>query len=343
MPNSVLWICLVAIWLFVLVPMVVKARPELRKTTQATLAARVLHQGGRQVAGLRTRLAQGRHPHDTEWEPPAREYHKTITMSEEPEGDTLSTDPETATSESASDKDEVVATRIALKSDDLGKDAPAIKFDDDLDDDLNIDSATDDSDDVDEYFGKSDDSTAEEASDDDDLDDVAEVDEEPEDADEAAVGDDSAAGRRGRGGYDPDADLRRSETRYRARQRTLLALAVLTVVAAIMGLTLGTIGWAATGVAAALLVGYLFFLRRSVANEQRIRARRAARLARNRRVEAARHDRPESDRRAEVPTRLRRPGAVVLEIDDEDPVFDHLPHYQLHRPSEQPADYRRVV
>jgi hypothetical protein len=25
-----------------------------------------------------------------------------------------------------------------------------------------------------------------------------------------------------------------------------------------------------------------------------------------------------------VPSRLRRPGAVVLEIDDEDPIFEHL-------------------
>ncbi len=26
----------------------------------------------------------------------------------------------------------------------------------------------------------------------------------------------------------------------------------------------------------------------------------------------------------EFPTRLQRPGAVVLEIDDEDPIFEHL-------------------
>jgi len=25
-----------------------------------------------------------------------------------------------------------------------------------------------------------------------------------------------------------------------------------------------------------------------------------------------------------VPARLRRPGSVVLEIDDEDPIFEHL-------------------
>jgi hypothetical protein len=39
-----------------------------------------------------------------------------------------------------------------------------------------------------------------------------------------------------------------------------------------------------------------------------------------------------------VPSRLRRPGSVVLEIDDEDPVFEHLDHatydeYELARAS----------
>jgi hypothetical protein len=31
-----------------------------------------------------------------------------------------------------------------------------------------------------------------------------------------------------------------------------------------------------------------------------------------------------------TPERLRRPGAVVLEVDDEDPAFDHLEHYDEH-------------
>jgi hypothetical protein len=31
-----------------------------------------------------------------------------------------------------------------------------------------------------------------------------------------------------------------------------------------------------------------------------------------------------ADRSPDVPSRLRRPGAAVLEIDDEDPSFEHL-------------------
>jgi len=332
MPNSVLWICLVAIWLFVLVPMVVKARPELRKTTQATLAARVLHQGGRQVAGLRTKLAQGRHPHDAEWEPPAREYHKAINISE-----TL-TDDET---DEAADS-EKATVKVATKTEKFEKDAPAINLDDDLEDDLNIDAdESAEAADIDEYFGKADDTVAD---DEDDFDDVAEADDDVAVEDAADDEDfETASTRRGRGGYDPDADLRRSETRYRNRQRTLVALATVTAVAVVLGVMLGTVGWALTGVAGVLLVGYMYFLRRSVANEQRIRARRAARLARKRRDEGVRRERPVADGWAQPQAQRRRPAGVVLEIDDEDPVFDHLPHYQLRERGQRSEDYRRVV
>ncbi|MGB2949087.1 MAG: hypothetical protein WBB99_09210, partial [Rhodococcus sp. (in: high G+C Gram-positive bacteria)] len=42
-----------------------------------------------------------------------------------------------------------------------------------------------------------------------------------------------------------------------------------------------------------------------------------------------------------VPQRLRRPGAVVLEIDDEDPEFDHLYHYS--EPFQQPGPVHEDV
>jgi len=32
-----------------------------------------------------------------------------------------------------------------------------------------------------------------------------------------------------------------------------------------------------------------------------------------------------------VPSRLRRPGAVVLDIDDEDPIFEHLDEVRFSR------------
>jgi len=62
-----------------------------------------------------------------------------------------------------------------------------------------------------------------------------------------------------------------------------------------------------------------------------MRRRRAQRLARSR-LGVENTDDPEFD---VVPSRLRRPGSVVLEIDDEDPIFEHLDyapfarHYDL--------------
>ena len=37
-----------------------------------------------------------------------------------------------------------------------------------------------------------------------------------------------------------------------------------------------------------------------------------------------------------VPSRLRRPGAVVLEIDDEDPIFEHLDYAPFARDYDLP-------
>jgi hypothetical protein len=37
-----------------------------------------------------------------------------------------------------------------------------------------------------------------------------------------------------------------------------------------------------------------------------------------------------------VPSRLRRPGSVVLEIDDEDPIFEHLEYTRLERDYDLP-------
>jgi hypothetical protein len=51
-----------------------------------------------------------------------------------------------------------------------------------------------------------------------------------------------------------------------------------------------------------------------------VRARRARRSERPR----AQRDNAHPEAFEVVPSRLRRPGVAVLEIDDEDPVFEHL-------------------
>lgn len=128
---------------------------------------------------------------------------------------------------------------------------------------------------------------------------------------------------RRRGGYDPENDARLTEARFRFRQRVTLALGVLAVVALGAGLMNVPFAWYGLGAVVLALAVYLTYLRRTVRIEAEIRRRRTARLERARR---------EREREAEVldgvPAHLRRGGCVVMEIDDEDPAFDHLPRYR---------------
>lgn len=131
---------------------------------------------------------------------------------------------------------------------------------------------------------------------------------------------DFAERRRGRGAYDPMADRAAAEQRAHARQRTALILVGLSVVAVIAALlTVPAVWWFAGG-AVMLLAAYLTYLRRQVRLEESLRRRRIERMRRARLGVESRED----DELSVVPPRLRRPGAVVLEIDDEDPAFDVL-------------------
>lgn len=357
MPNSVLWICLVAIWLFVLVPMLIKGRPEVRKPTQATLATRVIDRGGKAMSRATRRIASGRHPHDADWVAPEREYRKAgdlindaddhvdarrervaaRTATAVADEDTSATDgtaPSESTSDDGSDgpvvdldaihlgttRAEAAPTRTAGADD---ADTESESDDRETDEDLTDKDVTDDLDEAD-----ADDLT-------DDADDLA------DDEDDLDV-DDVEPARRGRGGYDPDADTRRSEKRYRARQRTVLILAVLSLAGLGVGIALGGIAWTATGVTVGLLVMYMAFLRRAVRIEEQIRRRRVSRATRapQRHRDFDDVGDPFAD---EIPFHLRRPGAVILEIDDEHPVFDHLPPFQHRRMMREEPEYRRAV
>jgi hypothetical protein len=78
-------------------------------------------------------------------------------------------------------------------------------------------------------------------------------------------------------------------------------------------------------VVATVTVLYLAYLRRQTRIEAQVRRRRSQRMARVRPVadEQPVPRSPEVDF-TEFPTRVQRPGAVVLDIDDEDPAFEHL-------------------
>ncbi|OAH61018.1 hypothetical protein AYJ66_13770 [Dietzia cinnamea] len=131
---------------------------------------------------------------------------------------------------------------------------------------------------------------------------------------------DFAERRRGRGAYDPMADRQAAEQRAHARQRTALILVGLSLIAVVLALlTVPAVWWFAGG-AVLLLAAYLTYLRRQVKLEESLRRRRIERMRRARLGVESRED----DELSIVPPRLRRPGAVVLEIDDEDPAFDVL-------------------
>ena len=77
---------------------------------------------------------------------------------------------------------------------------------------------------------------------------------------------------------------------------------------------------------------YLGYLRRQTRIEEQVRRRRAQRMARSR-LGVENTEDQEFD---VVPSRLRRPGSVVLEIDDEDPIFEHLDYAPFAREYDLP-------
>ncbi|MDV8001113.1 gephyrin-like molybdotransferase receptor GlpR [Rhodococcus sp. IEGM 1408] len=148
---------------------------------------------------------------------------------------------------------------------------------------------------------------------------------------------DFAERRRGRGAYDPMADREAAEQRAHARQRTALILVGLSVVAVIAALlTVPAVWWFAGG-AVLLLASYLTYLRRQVRLEDSLRRRRVERMRRARLGVESRED----DELSVVPPRLRRPGAVVLEVDDEDPAFDMLDTFEHDRSTDPGRNNQR--
>lgn len=121
-----------------------------------------------------------------------------------------------------------------------------------------------------------------------------------------------------RGGWDPEAIERISATRYQRRQRTLIALGVLSIIALTMGFVWGGWMWTAPVIVLGVAALYLVALRKQVREEKALRARRIKQLRRARL--GVRH----SEEELPLPRQLRRPGAIVLEADDESPDFVQL-------------------
>ncbi|WP_137808896.1 MULTISPECIES: gephyrin-like molybdotransferase receptor GlpR [unclassified Gordonia (in: high G+C Gram-positive bacteria)] len=425
MPNSVLWVCLVAVWLFVLVPMVIKGRPQILKSTDAARKTRLLHRGGSRTttATKNRRRSSARHPHDPSWKSSRRSATATLEAGaendvdaekakpstrragsakvEKPTAESVDGEIDSETVDAASDDDSVNGDISADADADTDRDfdaesddeatadadsTPAAEVDDtdELDDEYEDDFADVDGevengeledaefedaeyDDDAEYGDDSEYEDATDQLDEDEYDDYARgsrhtesssapvAESEEDDADDAAdtdldeVADSRPAARTAssrRTGRSVYSSEKERELKYRERQRVTVGLFVLVLLSVVAGVVVGTPGWVATGVLGLLLVGYLAYLRRAVKTEQQIRAQRLARAKRSARAEEERRRRaaavPEFAA-APPPPRLRRPGgATVLEIDDEDPVFDHIPPFQRRRMDREDLQYRRV-
>jgi hypothetical protein len=316
-PQSLLWISLVVLWLFVLVPMLVSKRDAVRRTSDVALATRVLNSGAAARLIKRGGPAAG-HRNDPDWQPEDDEHDDlddldSDDVDEAPTSRVVVTVAAAVSVEETGpdylDVDVIDPNSGALPAGDTAAVADSPSADDETGDDEDTEAtlAVDDVDD-------------EDTSDDDDADQYEYIDDTSgiPVAEEPPTTATAAFSRRNR--YDSDNAEAVSARKYAFRKRVLMILALTLVGSASTAFQLTSSAWWFCGSTSVVTVLYLGYLRRQTRIEERVRRRRMQRMARSQLGVENTYDR-EFD---VVPSRLRRPGAVVLEIDDEDPIFEHL-------------------
>lgn len=325
MPSSVIIVALVVAWLLVLVPIIARRRQEVARTADSALAARIVHSGGARIR-----------------------VEEEFTMADSGEADTVRDEKgkpfQADAGEYVDDYDDEFADEDEFSDDEFADQELA-------DQELANEDLSDDGDEIGADAEAGEDVVAEnDLMDTDDMDDID------------GAGDHPAARpyRPGRGGFDPEAAAISARARYAIRQRVVVVMLVLAVVTALGGGLLLPMLWWAHVVVDLALVSYLTYLRRQVRIEEEVRQRRQARLAAawqadtmasaehgyladhaepddfdgDAAVAAAGHSAPSG---ASAFVRARPvPGTVVVDLDDEDPLFD-----ELDEPGALP--YRRAV
>jgi hypothetical protein len=351
-PQSLLWISLVVLWLFVLVPMLISKRDAVRRTSDVALATRVLNGTASGRLLKRAGPASG-HRSDPDWRPSEGDLDETFD-DEEYEDDYEAEEAEEAEEEDESEKTVVLAAPAVevieseyLDVDVIEEPAGALPVGASAVDELTLFEEPDEAEDVAEVEEVEEVEAPEEveaveenvdtaiyhvASDEYEVEDDGTADEyeyvddssglEAADESDLQMADTIVGARRGR--YDPAKAAAISARKYKFRKRMLafMTLVMLGSAAAayFMAPTVAPWGWYVCGGTAGVTLLYLGYLRRQTRIEERLRRRRAKRYARARLGVENTEDR-DMDL---VPSRLRRPGSVVLEIDDEDPMFEHL-------------------
>ncbi|BBY57597.1 divisome protein SepX/GlpR [Mycolicibacterium sarraceniae] len=331
-PQSLLWISLVVLWLFVLVPMLISKRDNVRRTSDVALATRVLNGGAKSRRFKRSGPSAG-HRHDPEWQPeedhfdegsddevaPSRTRSVVVVAAvfEEAEPDYLDVD---VVDEDSGALPVGGTARVAEPQPTLFDEAPAfdeapepvaeepVVADDDEPETIAEGEATD---------------TFQAIAEDEPQDGTADEYEYVEDTSGLEAEEEPATVSAPRASRPRRAEATAaavSARKYRFRKRMLMAMAAAMVITAVLSFTVSPDLWWACGSAGAVTILYLGYLRRQTRIEEQVRRRRQKRMARSRLGVENTEDR-EFD---VVPSRLRRPGAAVLDIDDEDPIFEHL-------------------
>ncbi|MCB1292221.1 gephyrin-like molybdotransferase receptor GlpR [Mycolicibacterium sp.] len=397
-PQSLLWISLVVLWLFVLVPMLINKRDTVRRTSDVALATRVLNRGMKSRLIRRGGPAAG-HRHDPDWRPEddfaeqdfaiqdevadyddavrasrLRTHTRSVmvvaavTEQSRTEPDYLDVDvvdensgalpvgggvqealfdaePERAEPEPhvsrgapredlAAAVDEVAVEEIAVEEVAVDEVAVEVGTRAEVESDVEGEAAAPETDAEGVSAAGSPDPAADEYE---YIDDTSGLEAEEEPVVPVAP----RASRQRR--LESSTAAAVSARKYRFRKRMLTAMSAAMLLTAVLSFTVSSSLWWTCGVTAGITVLYLAYLRRQTRIEEQVRRRRQQRASRMR---AAEFDDLE-ERKAEVgvtdfPTRLRRPGTVVLDIDDEDPVFEHLDEMAYSR-SYDPHDLPRAA
>jgi hypothetical protein len=397
-PQSLLWISLVVLWLFVLVPMLISKRENVRRTSDVALATRVLNTQGNSRLRRRSGPAAG-HYSDPHWKQdedftafeedfarsdattdsipvadPEADSPRSVVLADQvvvEESEYLDVEvvemdsgalpigasgrmkavPEPETSEQPTLFDEVATPTMAIRTISEADFEPEEALTDELaaadadEPDAEAEPATDAheavaADEIAEEPVETESAAEAEAEAQAEAEDGTEHDYEYVDdtsgveaASEAEpkLAESMSTARRSR--YESKAAVAAAERKYRFRSRMLSGMAVAILITGVVAFTLAsTTWWWFCGVVSAAAVLYLAYLRRQTRIEEQLRRRRAQRMMRSRHgVENTQDE--EFD---VVPSRLRRPGAVVLDIDDEDPIFEHLEYTRMARDYDLP-------
>ncbi|HET6733268.1 gephyrin-like molybdotransferase receptor GlpR [Mycobacterium sp.] len=334
-PQSLLWISLVVLWLFVLVPMLISKRDAVRRTSDVALATRVLNSSRNSRLLKRTGPAAG-HRSDPDWQQSDEDLDDVDLEDDLDEAEHESPGRSVVVAEAVIEND---AEPDYLDVDVVGEDSGALP--------VGVSATSPVEEQTPGEQGQIDELALEfEAEAEDEP--ADEYEPEPEDVDdeyeyvadssgleapsetELHLADSLSAARRRR--HESKTAAAVSARKYKFRKRMLTVLAVAVVASAAAAVTVAPAAWWAFGSIGAVTVLYLAYLRRQTRIEERLRRRRAQRVARAR-LGVENTDDREFD---VVPSRLRRPGSVVLEIDDEDPIFEHLDYAPFSRSFDLP-------